>query len=256
MPKVVAVVLHYENSEMTNKCVDSIRKTADCDVLVVDNFSPTVYARDDVPVIRNDNRWSVSGMNFGFYHALYNMNADFVVNFDNDIVCLDGWLEPLLKEMADNPKTGIAGGKQWDPNQEFYRCVGMDLSGMLFRSEPHIRANVMWIQGSFVMLRAEMMRFIGLHDTRYKIICSDSDYCLHAWDRGWKVVFVPESNVIHIGNASYGGPVETWKEDHEAMVRKWTGAHMMERLSAFPLNCQKHLYLNAVYKIVQKKADA
>jgi len=106
------------------------------------------------------------------------------------------------------------------------------------------------------MMRGEMMRMIGLHDTRYKIICSDSDYCLHAWDRGWKVVFVPQSEVIHYGGASYNsGPVESWRDDNDALVRKWTGAKMMERLMSFPLNYKNQLYLSAAYKVTQRKGQ-
>ncbi len=44
MNKTVAVVLHYENEEMTEQCVDSILETApSVHILIVDNFSPAPY---------------------------------------------------------------------------------------------------------------------------------------------------------------------------------------------------------------------
>src|SRR3990167_4425417 len=101
MPKTAVVILHYNNDLMTDQCVDLVQKTtkpSEVYIIVVDNHSDTVYVRPDVDVIRNDNKYAVSGMNFGFYHALYNLpfKADYIMNLDNDILCQTGWLEPLI----------------------------------------------------------------------------------------------------------------------------------------------------------------
>jgi GT2 family glycosyltransferase len=252
MDKVVAVVLHYENEVMTEQCVDSIKKTApSVNILVVDNFSPTEYKREDVNVIRNDNNMSVSGMNLGFFYALYNMDADFVVNVDSDIICLDGWLEPGLKAMHEHPEVGIVGGRQWTADMKTHRSVGQDLiGGHLFGDAPNTEESVMWIQGSFVMMRGDMMRRIGLHDSRFQIICSDSDYCLHAWDRGYAVLFVPDFQVIHLGSASYGKEaVETWREDNEKLIGKWFGITAMHRLKDFPYDINSERRISVKYDL-------
>ena len=232
--KTVIVVLHYENEQLTNQCIDSIVDNTDdktYHILVVDNFSPIPYDNkygDKITVIRNSTRESVSGMNFGFYHALYVMNADFVVNFDSDIICLPNWLPPLIDVMERNPKCGIVSGKQWNKEMTKYGSVGADLMGVTHRNMPDEECNTLWIQGSFHMYRAEMMYRIGLHDDRYHTICSDSDYCIHAVDRGWNVIFTPASEVIHIGNASYSDGTDEVYHDHNgedkiAFTQKWLG---------------------------------
>ena len=252
MPKVVAVILHYENEEMTNQCIESFKKTApNVELLVVDNFSTFDYKREDVTVIRNDNRMSVSGINLGLLHALYQMQADFVINSDNDIICLDGWLEPLLKAFEEHPQVGIAGGKQWNPDRTHHRSVGADLiGGHLAGDAPNTQETVFWIQGSFVMMRAEMMRKIGVHDDRFEIVCSDSDYCIHAWDRGWQVMFVPESEVIHVGNGSYGKKaVDTWKSDNTKLIQKWYGIKSFEFLENFPYDTDSKKKMTVKYEL-------
>lgn len=255
MQKITAVVLHYENEKLTNQCVDSIEKTApNVRVIVVDNYSPSAYKRDHAIILRNDNRDAVSGMNLGFYHAVHCLHSDFVVNMDNDVICLPGWLDPLLSEMNRNPKTGIAGGKQWDEKKTCWRSVGMDLiGGHLFRNAPVLRESVFWIQGSFVMMRSRMMKKIGLHDERFRIICSDSDYCLHAKDRGWDVVFVPESEVIHLGGASYTGPCESWAEDNIKLVHKWSGISAYQMLHGFPLDIKDNRHIKMKFEVSDAK---
>lgn len=256
MPKTVAVVLHYEKDELTNQCVDSILETSpEVSVLVVDNHSPhpffNEFSDSQVTVIRNDNRYAVSGMNAGFYHALYRMNADFVMNFDNDVICLPGWLEPLLRVMED-PKVGVCGGRQWDKEQKLHRQVGLDLvGGHLILNGPVEQREVVWIQGSAVLMRGEMMRRIGLHDDRFKIMCSDSDYCIHAKDRGWRVVFTPDSNVIHIGNSSYQTVCETWERDNKQLLQKWSGMKFIHDLGSFPLDSRNNRFLSIKYDVVE-----
>jgi GT2 family glycosyltransferase len=253
----VAVVLHYENSELTQKCIDSIKKTSpEVQILVVDNNSPSQYtfSNEGIAVIKNYDRNAVSGMNCGFLWALNEMKADYIVNFDNDIVCLPGWHEPLVKAMESDHTIGVVGGKQWTPDMKYYRCVGLDLvGGNLCGNWPKEQQEVTWIQGSFVMMRAEMMRKIGVHDDRFKVLCSDADYCLHAKDRGWKVVFVPESNVIHIGGASYSKVVDSWEQDNVKMLQKWSGISAAKILKGFPLDYNQNKFLDVQFKIREEK---
>jgi len=204
------------------------------DIIVVDNCSPKPYHNNDVINIRTKENRNVKGMNFGFEYALRQNKYDYIVNFDNDIICLEGWLQPLIDVMEQDKTIGVCGGKQWNPDQTQFNSVGADLMGMLYRNLPEDTRSVVWIQGSFHMYRAEMMRKIGVHDERYETICSDCDYCIHSIDRGWKVVFVDKSSVIHIGNASYKGiPVDSEIDDKVNFTQKWLGIKFCSLLKTF-----------------------
>lgn len=250
MIETVITILHYENEKLTNQCIDSIHTCTESGtyrIVVVDNNSPTPYVRRqsidwDLTVVRNDDRGSVSGMNFGFYHALYKLgyNPKYIVYFDSDIICLPNWLPPMVKEMEDNPSTGICGPKQWDEEQKLYRCMAMDMVGMVAINYPEERMNVVWLWGAATMIRADMMRRIGMHDDKFKTYCSDSDYCIHALSRGWEVVFVPESNVIHIGSSSYTtSPSSTDLADKQHLVGKWYGMNFAQLAKKFPFSIQE-----------------
>jgi|SRR3990167_860121 len=248
------VILHYIKEDLTKACIQSIKENTPPDlynIYVVDNNSPIPLEQmDGVTVIRNDSRYSTSGMNFGFYYALYESfgECDYIVNLDNDTLVHKGWLEPLTKEMEEHPTTGICAGKQWNKEGTDFYSVGSDLSGYIYRSWPTERTEVNWLQGSFHMYRAKMMRMIGLQDTRYQDYCSDSDYCIHALDRGWDVVFVPESNITHFGGTSYREyPVER-ADDLGALKSKWFGTKFNYLANILPINSQEHLYGQSIYK--------
>lgn len=189
-------------------------------------------------------------MNFGFYYALYESGRDhkYIVNLDNDTLVHKGWLEPLIAEMESHPNTGICGGKQWNREGTEFHSVGSDMSGYIYTNSPTERTEVDWLQGSFHMYRAKMMRMIGLQDTRYQDYCSDSDYCIHAIDRGWDVVFVPESNITHFGGTSYREyPVER-ADDFGAFKAKWFGIKFNSLANVLPINTQERLYGQITYK--------
>lgn len=256
MPDTAIIILHYIKEDLTRDCIKSIKEntlSGSYHIYVVDNNSPiplSMLQEDCLTVIRNDYRYSTSGMNRGFYYALYEsgLKHKYIVNMDNDVIVHDNWLQPLVKEMEDNPTTGICGGKQWDKNGTNYYSVGSDLVGCIYNSWPTERTGVHWLQGSFTMYRADMMKRIGLQDTRYQDYCSDSDYCIHALDRGWDVVFVPESNVTHLGGTSYREfPVDR-ADDLGALKAKWFGTKFASLANVLPINSQDSIYGTTTFK--------
>lgn len=254
------VILHYNNEEMTKKCISEVIKNTESGtylIVVVDNNSEKLFnyfdAAGRVVVIRNSNNNSTSGMNFGFYYCLNNPKYLFkyIVNIDNDVFVLPNWLPPLVNKIESSEDIGIVGGKQWDEKQEFFRSVGMDMMGIIYKNHPDEDLDVIWIQGSFIMFRADMMRMIGLHDERYQHICSDCDYCIHALDRGYRVVFVTNSNVIHLGSASYNKIYPGGDDDRKAFVQKWFGLKFSLLSKKFPLSLQEKRSAYSELKVIE-----
>jgi GT2 family glycosyltransferase len=53
------------------------------------------------------------------------------------------------------------------------------------------------ISGACMMVRGEMITDIGPLDEGYFLHCEDLDWCTRAWQRDWKVLFVPGARVFH-----------------------------------------------------------
>ncbi len=62
--------------------------------------------------------------------------------------------------------------------------------------------DVDWVQGSALMLRREVYEQIGGLDTGYVMFSEELDWCQRAKDEGWRVVFLPNAQIIHHGGRS------------------------------------------------------
>ncbi|NTU96931.1 MAG: glycosyltransferase family 2 protein, partial [Chlorobiaceae bacterium] len=58
-----------------------------------------------------------------------------------------------------------------------------------------------WVPGTFSIIRKEMLDAIGVFDERFYIYYEETDLCLRAKKAGWKIYFIPDAGVVHIGGA-------------------------------------------------------
>jgi GT2 family glycosyltransferase len=85
---------------------------------------------------------------------------------------------------------------------------------------PEGPAEVEAISGACMMVRGEMITDIGPLDEGYFLHGEDLDWCMRAWRRGWKVLFVPDAQVVHHkGVSSQTRPLTVEYYKHVGMVR-------------------------------------
>lgn len=109
------IILHYNNVEDTNECIESIKKTIDTRsyiIVVVDNKSPNnsgiqlkeQYKDDNkVKIILNDNNEGFSvGLNIGIDYLRSHYNALFTILSNSDIHLLDKNLNEHLVDEYQN----------------------------------------------------------------------------------------------------------------------------------------------------------
>lgn len=119
MASVLAVILNWNEIELTSQCVKSLnlQKNSACDILVVDNHSkknPEKEIRntfEKVCFIRNRKNLGVAGgRNIGIKYAL-EKNYAYVLLIDNDAYASEEMLHYLLKGMHRYTNCGIIGPK-------------------------------------------------------------------------------------------------------------------------------------------------
>jgi GT2 family glycosyltransferase len=59
-----------------------------------------------------------------------------------------------------------------------------------------------WVPGAFLLLRKTVIDTIGLFDPRYFLYYEEVDLCRAAKAAGWKVMYCPETSVVHVGGES------------------------------------------------------
>lgn len=65
-----------------------------------------------------------------------------------------------------------------------------------------------WVPGCYYLIRREVIDQVGLFDPRYFLYYEEVDHCKRVKQAGWKVVFYPDTTVVHIGGESAKTVVE------------------------------------------------
>lgn len=215
-PRVVTVVLNWNNAADTLACLDSLAQVEYPShvVLVVDNGSTDGSAEriraawPGIEVIESGaNLGYAGGNNLGIRHALA-MGADYVCVLNNDVLVEPGFLAPLVDAAEADPQVALAGPKVLQrgtpgslqstgmisrrPGQ--WRARG---HGEVDRGQYDIAQDMEVLSGSALLVRCAALEDIGLLDERFFLYEEDVDWCLRARERGYRNRYVPASRVYH-----------------------------------------------------------
>jgi GT2 family glycosyltransferase len=75
-----------------------------------------------------------------------------------------------------------------------------------------------FILGCALLIRAEVLKQIGLLDERFFVFYEEIDLCLRAKAAGWQVAIVPDAQILHVGGASTSN-CPHWRVFHLARSR-------------------------------------
>jgi N-acetylglucosaminyl-diphospho-decaprenol L-rhamnosyltransferase len=233
-PEISVVVLNYNTRELLRGCIASILRCSDgldLQVIVVDNASPDGSAqmvREDFPwvsLVDNDtNEGYACGVNDGIRMA----EAPFVLVLNQDTEIKPGSIKALYDHMREAPRVGIAGPRlvdgsgHYQQSCHYFPLLDPRYALILFMSRlcsPHARfmglyanpgekssgaAEVDWIYGACMLIRREVFDDVGMFDENIFVYGEDMDLCYRARKRGWKVAYLPRSEIVHFGNQSVG----------------------------------------------------
>jgi len=230
-PLISVVIVSYNTREILKNCLDALFEHSngiDMEVFVVDNDSHDGsgnMVKNDFPSVL----LLVNNQNLGFAAA---NNQAFVLARGNYIILLnpDAFIRPFSLErcvafMDRTPSCGLCGGKivspagQLEPSaRRFPSALSklLVLSGLRgkfpqsailnyyeFGGFAHDRPQeVDWVPGTFTIVRKKMLDEIGFFDERFFIYYEETDLCVRAKNAGWKIYFIPDAEVTHIGGAS------------------------------------------------------
>jgi GT2 family glycosyltransferase len=227
---ISVVIVSYNTCNILRTCLQELYKHTvgiAMEVFVVDNHSADGSADmvkrefHQVRLLANrENRGFAAANNQAFELA----TGEYIILLNPDAYVKAGAIERGIAFMARTPECGICGGRlvtpegKLDPSaRRFPSCLSkfFSLTGMSLRypSSPvfnrhdfggfaHDRPlEVDWIPGTFTIVRASLLDDIGPFDERFFIYYEETDLCRRAKQAGWKVFFIPDAEVVHIGGA-------------------------------------------------------
>ena len=224
-PLVSIVIPCYNQIHYTYQCLLSILQHTDFqktpyEVIIADDVSTDAtrelkrYA-DNLVLARNTE-------NMGFLkncnQAAAMARGEFIFFLNNDTKVTEGWLESLVSLMRRDEGIGMAGSKLVYPDgrlQEAGGIIWSDASGWNYGrlqdpAEPEFNyvKDVDYISGAAIMIRTALWKEIGGFDERFApAYCEDSDLAFEVRRHGRRVVYQPQSVVVHFEGISNGTDV-------------------------------------------------
>lgn len=208
------IVLNWNGRDDTPECLGSLLRSdyPALKTIVVDNGS-TDGSGDDlerrfpgVCVIRSaQNLGFVRGNNLGLAAGL-NQGADLLFVLNDDTVVEPDCITKLVQAFEQDPSLGVGGPLMRRTLQPERLDMGSDFD--FWTGAARVRQfqagnaaggvqRIHSVWGCSMMIRAAVLREIGLFDERYIAYFEDADLCLRARTSGWTVAAVTGARLIH-----------------------------------------------------------
>lgn len=224
--KVTVVICSYNDQAVLDPCIISIKDTTSpsrVNIIIVDDYcQPESRAflkkYEDDPQIkviyREENGGYTKAANTGMRAADKHSDVVFV---NSDIVAHEGWLDALqygAYAFGDSKKTGIVGAKLLYPDGRIqhggaYRNTdNTDYFDHYFRfqDQNYGPANVpqycLAVTGACFYVKRELLNKLGEFDEGYGFAHEDADYCLRAWEAGYRPLYFPAAVLTHYESVS------------------------------------------------------
>lgn len=243
-PHVSIVVLSYNGRALTLDCIRSLLHLTyhPRRMIVVDNASvdgsvtaiQETFANEMssglIDVIENStNLGFAAGNNIGIERAM-SYGTDAVLLLNNDTIVAPDLLERLMEALESRPQAGIVGpmiyyfepaDRIWFAGTEVLLARGISRHRGIRENDVGQFSTVSEcdaVTGCAMLIRTEVIRKIGLLDTRYPLYSEDTDYCLRARDAGFRMYVQPAGKVWHKISAATGGAYN-WRK---IRLRTWS----------------------------------
>jgi N-acetylglucosaminyl-diphospho-decaprenol L-rhamnosyltransferase len=227
MDDVSVVVVTFNSLPWLEQCLESVRGH---ETIVVDHGSTdgTVeLVRERFPearLIEQENRGMGGGNNTGMRVA----HGRYAFLLNSDAWVLGDGLERLVAFADAHPDVAVVGPRLQNPDGSLQRSVRGDPTTWRLATEylflrklaPRTRAfnafygagfdhqsvhEVESLYGAALLVRTEAADVVGLFDEDFFMFSEETDWLYRFRQAGWKVMFVPDAEVVHVGGASHGG---------------------------------------------------
>jgi len=248
MKDLSIIIVNYNTSNLLKECIESIKNSAlniSYEIIVIDNNS----FDNSIDLIKDkfqNLKIIINKINLGFARAnnqgIKRSEGRYILLLNPDTVILPNSLKRMMEFMDNHPEAGVAGCKVLNPNGtlqlacrrsfpapsvSFYRLTG--LSRLFPKSKTFARYNLTYynpdvvqevdaVSGSFMMIIRKAINEVGMLDEQFFMYGEELDLCFRMKEKGWKVYYVPDAEIIHYkGKSSQQRKRKAVIDFHKAM---------------------------------------
>lgn len=260
MKDVCIIIPMFNKNDLTRKCVEFIKaddSVYDYDIVVIDDGSSERYEDNRTIILRHtENMGFTKSVNDGIIWA--SNKYEYIMLLNNDTEPAPNFLKNLIEVMDDNTDIGIASSVRIEKDEHGSNFVGkgVDLIRGIQNTYTENHSDklfdyVDWVPACSWLIRAELIREIGLLDKTMKNFCSDTDYCLRTGIAGWDMVLVYSSKVFH--HLSKTSCDFSSDDDQRTFIAKLAGLKYAEIMNRIPLDSEKNSFGKIEFNVVNKE---
>ncbi|MDY0226074.1 MAG: glycosyltransferase [Desulfomicrobium apsheronum] len=223
--KTSLIIPAFNNINLTTNCIHSIveaKKDFETEIIIIDNGSTdntqeiikNLYIK--IKIIKNKK-------NLGFAKACnqgaHSATGDMLIFLNNDTVVTAGWISSLVACVAREKNIGVVGCKLLYPDSTVQHA-GVAFSPIkvhhIYRnfapSHPAVnkQREFQAVTAACMLVPRKLFLSLGGFDESFINGFEDLDFCFRARSKGFKVMYTPESVVIHHESKTPG------RHDHHA----------------------------------------
>jgi GT2 family glycosyltransferase len=216
-PRVCIIVLTWKNYDLTRDCLCSLRKIdyANIEIVLVDNGSADGSAErlgtefPEIRLIRNEkNLGFPAGNNVGLRDALQR-NPDYFLLLNNDTLVAPDFLSKMVNVGESDKKIGAVNPKilYFEPSDRIWYAGGFykpwwstgKVRGQNHRDvgKYNETTEVTFITGCAFLIKADVVRQIGLLDEVFFLGFEDLDWSVRILQAGYRAYYVGSAVVWH-----------------------------------------------------------
>lgn len=229
------IVLSHNGLSTTKEFLDLLYKNTEKDefrLIFIDNgstdgtldFLKTFFKdlKNVIFVSSETNLGIIDGRNVGYYFSTCTSveKSKHILYLDNDQFVADGWLNHHLSVL--NGGYDIVGVEAWKMNKMFIPTDKIDSLNQDFN----------YVGCGGMLIKREVTKKIGMFDTRFNpSYFEDPDFCIRAFDHGFKIGWNFKSKIIHMPHRTLGKLNATEKQERftkswNEFRKKWGTRHL------------------------------
>lgn len=224
-PKVAVVVLNWNGKKFLEQFLPSVLCSTypNLEIIVADNASSdnsVSFVKQIFPtvtiVVNQDNY----GFARGYNEALKHVDADYYVLLNSDVEVEHNWIEPVIEAMEHDPLIAVAQPKLKafadKGSFEYAGAAGGFIDkygypfcrGRIFDSleqdngQYNTPSEIFWASGAAFFIKRKAWLEVEGFDADFFAHMEEIDLCWRLKNKGYKIVFCPNSTVYHVGGGT------------------------------------------------------
>jgi GT2 family glycosyltransferase len=222
------IIINYNNFELTGNCINSIKDSykSRINIYVIDNNSTdgsVEQLKNSFPEIEIISNSANLGYAYAVNRGFRASKSEIVIISNNDVVYPPDSISNLIEPFYSMENIGVIGPQQMYPDGKWQYSYGtfpgikialMDLLFITYFS--HLIKKIQWklkissneikpveyIDGAIMAINRDAFQDVNGFDEDYFFYTEEADFCCRLKKKGWKILFNPNSEVIHVRGGS------------------------------------------------------